>query len=348
MPQLYGKEARPTIGWDVGGIHLKAALVHEGRVCEVVQVPCLLWRGLDALDEAFAALPEWVRGEASHAVTMTGELCDCFSGREGGVSELVGWAGRTLRGDLRIYGGRSGFLPPEAATAAAADIASANWHATARLVGRHRPEAFVVEVGSTTADLIPVTGGMPRTLGYSDVERLETGELVYTGAVRTPLMALARQVPFRGRFISTMAEYFATTADVYRLIDALPPDADQQEAADGRGKSLPETETRLARMVGCDRSDATAQEWRRLATYFAETQLRLLHDAAAQVLSRGELSDNAPVIGCGVGRFIAEHLAHRLAREFIDLEDLIAPGAGQAWVSSCAPAVAVALIAAGE
>jgi probable H4MPT-linked C1 transfer pathway protein len=203
-------------------------------------------------------------------------------------------------------------------------------------------------VGSTTADLIPVTDGMPITLGYSDVERLETGELIYTGAVRTPLMALARQVPFRGRFISIMAEYFATTADVYRLIDALPPSADQQEAADGRGKSLPETETRLARMVGCDRSDETAQEWRRLATYFAETQLRLLHDAAAQILSRGELSDDAPVVGCGVGYFIAAHLARRLAREFIDLEDLVAPGVGQAWVSSCAPAVAVALIAAGE
>jgi probable H4MPT-linked C1 transfer pathway protein len=348
MPEIYGIGARPTIGWDLGGIHLKAALVEGERVREAVQVPCLLWRGLDALDDAFAALPDWARGEALHAVTMTGELCDYFVGREEGVAELAGWAGRTLRGNLRIYGGRSGFLSPDTAVAAAADIASANWHATARLAGRYRPDAFLVDIGSTTSDLVPVTGGMPASLGYSDVERLETGELVYTGAVRTPLMALATHVPFRGHFVSTMAEHFATTADIHRLLGALSPKADQQDSADGRGKSLPETETRLARVVGCDRSDATPAEWRRLATYFAQAQLRRLHDAAAQILSRAELPDEAPVIGCGVGRFMAAQLAYRLQRDYIDLADLLAPAADPAWVSSCAPAVAVALIAAGE
>ncbi|WP_216073697.1 hypothetical protein, partial [Acinetobacter baumannii] len=66
------------IGWDLGGVHVKAALVVEGRVVEAVQAPCPLWRGLPALDATLAKLPDWARAQARHAVTMTGELTDCF------------------------------------------------------------------------------------------------------------------------------------------------------------------------------------------------------------------------------------------------------------------------------
>ncbi|PZE01513.1 hydantoinase/oxoprolinase family protein, partial [Klebsiella pneumoniae] len=81
---------------------------------------------------------------------------------------------------VRIYAGRAGFLPVEDARAHAADIASANWHATAALIGRHVGHALLVDIGSTTADLIPIVSGKPAAQGYSDAERLETGELVYT------------------------------------------------------------------------------------------------------------------------------------------------------------------------
>jgi probable H4MPT-linked C1 transfer pathway protein len=348
VTQLYGPVDEPTIGWDLGGIHLKAALCQGGEVRDVVQVPCLLWRGLDALDESFAALPDWARRDARHAITMTGELCDYFADRREGVAALVRWASARLQGRVEIYGGRAGFLAPDQAEAAAFDIASANWHATAALAGRHVDAALLVDIGSTTSDLIPIVGGRPEAQGYTDFERLASGELVYTGAVRTPLMALAERVPFRGRRVGLMAEYFATTADIHRLLGDLPAEADQQEAADGRGKSIPETETRLARMIGCDRADGSSAEWRQLASAFAEAQLQRLTGAAHEVLSAAAILDGAPVIGCGVGRFIAARLAQRLGRGFIDLADLIAPGAEPGWVSSCAPAVAVALLAAGE
>ena len=146
-----------VIGWDLGGVHVKAALVEDGRVVEAVQAPCRLWRGVPALDETFSHLPEWVRGEAAHAVTMTGELTDCFADRADGVHQLSAWAAATLTGHVRIYAGRAGFLPVEVARAHAADIASANWHATAALIGRHVGHALLVDIGSTTADLIPAT-----------------------------------------------------------------------------------------------------------------------------------------------------------------------------------------------
>ena len=336
-----------VIGWDLGGVHVKAALVEAGRVVEAVQAPCRLWRGVPALDETFAQLPDWVRGEAHHAVTMTGELTDCFSDRADGVHQLSAWAAATLAGEVAIYAGRAGFVTAGDARTHAADIASANWHATAALIGRHADHALLVDIGSTTADLIPIVQGTPAAEGYSDAERLETGELVYTGVVRTPLLAFATHAPWRGRRTRLMAETFASTADIYRLTGDLPEGADQQYSADLKGKSILETETRLARMVGRDRGEGSEAEWRELAAWFAEAQLRPLHDAAAVLLSRADLPEDAPLVVCGAGRFLAERLAARLGRRSVPLTEMIAAHlrGEAAWVSTCGPAVAVGLIA---
>ncbi|GJE42449.1 hypothetical protein AEGHOMDF_1621 [Methylobacterium soli] len=337
-----------VIGWDLGGVHVKAALIVGGRVRAVVQTACPLWRGLPALDGTLAGLPDWARGQARHAVTMTGELTDCFKDRTDGVGQIAGWAQAHLPGTVSIYAGRAGFVAPAAAEAAALDIASANWHATAALAGRSASEALLVDIGSTTADLIPIVAGRPAASGYSDAERLETGELVYSGVVRTPLLALTDHAPFGGRRTRLMAETFATTADIYRLTGDLPEGADQQHSADLKGKSNPESEIRLARMIGRDHREGSTSAWRALAEHFAEAQLRPLQDAAATLLSRPDLGAGAPLIVCGAGRFLAERLAHRLGRPHRAFTDLIAAHmTGEPeWASTCGPAVAVGLLAA--
>ncbi|KZC01656.1 hypothetical protein AU375_02078 [Methylobacterium radiotolerans] len=339
-----------TIGWDLGGVHVKVALVEDGRIAAAAQVPCPLWQGLPALDRALEAAPDWARGAALHAVTMTGELTDCFADRRAGVAALAGWAGSHLAGTVRIYAGRSGFVAPEAAASRAADVASANWHATAALAGRHVPDALLIDIGSTTADLIPVAGGRPAATGYSDAERLETGELVYTGAVRTPVIALSDHAPFAGRRTRLMTETFAHMADVYRILGLLPEGADQQPSGDRKGKTVAESETRLARIVGRDRAEAPGAAWTALAAHFAEAQLRLLHDAAAEILSRPDLGADAPLVLCGAGAFVGARLAERLGRPSTPLAALLADRIGGArdGISTCGPAVAVGLIAAEE
>ncbi|MGU3477980.1 hydantoinase/oxoprolinase family protein [Methylobacterium sp. D48H] len=339
-----------TIGWDLGGVHVKVALVEDGRVAAAAQVPCPLWQGLPALDRALEAAPDWARGAALHAVTMTGELTDCFADRRDGVAALAGWAGSHLAGTVRIYAGRSGLVAPEAAASLSADVASANWHATAALAGRHVRDALLVDIGSTTADLIPVVGGRPAATGYSDAERLETGELVYTGAVRTPVIALSDHAPFAGRRTRLMTETFAHMADVYRILGQLPEGADQQPSGDRKGKTVAESETRLARIVGRDRAEAPGAAWTALAAHFAEAQLRLLHDAAAEILSRPDIGADAPLVLCGAGAFVGARLAERLGRPSTPLVTLLADRIGGArdGISTCGPAVAVGLIAAEE
>ncbi|GJD35711.1 hydantoinase/oxoprolinase family protein [Methylobacterium aerolatum] len=340
-----------TIGWDLGGVHVKAALIRDGRIAAAVQVPCPLWQGVSALDSALEIMPDWAREEASHAVTMTGELTDCFADRTAGVAALSDWAAARLEGPVRIYAGRDGFVTPEAAPRSAFAIASANWHATAALVGRLVPDALLVDIGSTTADLIPIVAGRPAATGYSDAERLETGELVYTGVVRTPLIGLTDHAPFLGRRTRLMTETFAHIADAYRILGDLPPAADQQGTGDRKGKSVAECETRLARIVGRDRGEGSPEAWAALARHFAEAQLRLLHDAAAALLSRPDMPPEAPLVTCGAGAFVGARLAARLGRPNLgfaeSLAPRIAPDASRdaAWISTCGPAVAVGLIA---
>ncbi len=333
------------IGWDVGGAHLKAARIEAGMVTAAAEIACPLWQGVDRLDAALAAAREQV-GEADlHAITMTGELTDIFSTRAEGVARLVDIVSAALPGRICVYGGRDGWLSPQAASKTADAAASANWHASASLVARLRGAALFADMGSTTTDLIPIAGGSVAARGYSDAERLAAGELVYTGAVRTFLMAVAQRVPFRGAWTPVMNEYFASMADVHRIRGALPEDADRHPTADAREKTFEASCARLARMIGRDAAGATGREWRSLAGFFAEAQLRSVHDAALQALSAADLPDDAPVVGAGSGAFVLRRLAARLGRPYEAWEDLIqaAPGAAR-MAGVCAPAAAVGLL----
>jgi probable H4MPT-linked C1 transfer pathway protein len=335
----------PIIGWDVGGAHLKAArLTARGSVEAVVQVRCPLWQGMEQLQHAFTEAEALVGQAPRNAVTMTGEMVDLFSSRAHGVSQLAGaMLERLNRRVVRFFAAEHGFLDAAAAAARPSPVASANWLASAAVAAVRVPAALLVDVGSTTIDLVPVREGRVGAQGRDDSERLVSGELVYSGVVRTPVMALAERVPFGGHWIPLIAEYFATAADVYRLTGELPDCADQYPAADGGEKTEAASARRLARMIGRDAESAPPGAWTELARWLSGTQLRRLEDACDRLLSIGALPDEAPVVGAGVGRFLAARLARARGRAFIPFADLVeAPPELRDSVSNCAPAVAVA------
>jgi (4-(4-[2-(gamma-L-glutamylamino)ethyl]phenoxymethyl)furan-2-yl)methanamine synthase len=335
--------AETVMGWDVGGAHLKVArLDASGTVAGVVQLPCQLWRGLDQLDLAVEEARRMVGPAAIHGITMTGEMVDLFPSRRDGVAALVARLGETIPGDLRYYAGRTGFLAADAAVAHPDRVASANWLATASAVASLVRDGLLVDVGSTTIDLIPVVAGAVATASETDSDRLVAGELVYSGLVRTPLMALAHRAPFAGGWTPLMAEYFATTADVYRLTGRLPDGADLHPAADGGEKSVEGSARRLARMIGRDSDSAPHEAWRELAGWFVAEQTAALESACTRVLSRGDLPAEAPMVVAGVGRFLAEEVALRCGRRVIGFASLLPAAAGvESRLSDCAPAAAV-------
>jgi len=358
LTRQFGSQ-RCILGWDVGGAHLKAVLIESEadhvNVLQVIQLPCPLWRGVDTLVEAVNTVMNQLQTQFQiepqhHAVTMTGELVDIFADRNSGVLEIADIMSQLLPGRVRFYSGESGFVTIADVAFNTSHIASANWHASASLVAREAGQGLFVDIGSTTADLALFANHVPQVRGYSDAERMRYEELVYTGAVRTPLMAVARRISFDGEWVTLAAEHFATTADIYRLTGELDAAADLADTADGKGKSIEESARRLARMIGRDAGEAGILQWITLAQALRQSQLHLLQQAVSRALSRQLVKPDAPLVGAGAGSFLVRYLANQLQRPYVDASSLIHSDddALQVAAAVCLPAYAVAVLSADE
>jgi probable H4MPT-linked C1 transfer pathway protein len=340
------------IGWDVGGAHLKVASVdRSGMIINAIQFPSPLWLGMNYLDQAVDNASQYLPIEkVMHVMTMTAELADIFDDRNAGVAKLVSTFSQRFGNRIKIYAGQSGLLDSTSVANHAEEIASANWHATANYVGSLVGDGILVDIGSTTTDIIPFRSARSCQRGYTDQERLQFNELVYTGIIRTPVMAIVDRVPYKGEWQSLMAECFATMADIYRLTGELNEDDDMMTPPDGAGKTASASIKRLARMLGTDPGNReNLTKWQQAAFFIAEQQLQQISQALFRVLSDKTIADDAPLIGAGCGRFLVHKLAQRTSRPYIDFSELLDVDDNlRLAAASCAPAVSVAQIARGD
>ncbi|HQS38373.1 MAG: H4MPT-linked C1 transfer pathway protein [Methylotenera sp. 24-45-7] len=335
------------IGWDIGGAHLKAVLLDaECTVLAAKQVYCPLWLGLAQLDAAITqVLAEF--NAHQHVVTMTGELADIFASRQQGVTEIAQLLSTKLQGEVRYYAGKQQFVDAAMVTECWSDIASMNWLASVQFVAQNVACAMFVDIGSTTTDIACIHDAMPMVKGLTDAERMQCDELVYTGVVRTPLMAVTRQIKFGNKVSHVAAEYFATAADVYTLSGELPLDDNAAATADGADKSMTSCARRIARMVGCDVTDAPLNTWQDLALQFKQQQVNQIKQAMQNQLSQLKDRNNLQVIGAGAGSFLVAEIAAQLNYPYREVTDFIVAKHVnlKKLASVCFPAYAVAFLA---
>jgi probable H4MPT-linked C1 transfer pathway protein len=347
---------RTTIGWDIGGAHVKAAVLRHDEVVDAMQWPCPLWQGTAQLDRVLAAaFDRWPDlADCDHAVTMTGEMVDHFANREDGVDRIAAILAAALPGP-RFFAGDSGWSDAASAATHWRQIASANWlatasHAAAALKGG---QGLLIDIGSTTTDLTAFRAGRVLTRSRSDAQRLSRGELVYQGVVRTPLCALAQRINWRGVSHNVMNEFFATSADVYRITGELAPAHDQQASADNAAKDLPHSRERLARMIGLDRDDGSDEDWLVFARAWRERQVDELRGQLERVAAANGFGAESVAVATGCGAFLAGDILPPGWRQLSYAESVVclaadAPAALAAWVDVAAPAVAVAALAQRE
>jgi probable H4MPT-linked C1 transfer pathway protein len=342
-----------TIGWDIGGAHLKAVLLDDnGAVLQVLQLPCPLWLGLNHLESAMNDALQ-VNGHAAsgagllniqHSVTMTGELVDLFTNRHEGVVAIANMAAKLLGKDTLFYAANAGFVRLERVSEVWASIASTNWHASASALAMHVGDALFVDIGSTTTDIIAISNGKVKSENLSDANRMADDSLVYTGVVRTPVMALAQKLVFEGAETNVAAEYFSTMADVYRLTGELA--TDDAETADGKGKTALESARRLARMIGHDVENYSMETWKALAETCKAVQMQQIKTAVLK-----HLKPNMTIIGAGAGSFLVKQIAKQLKHEFKHACSPISMRVAEhinvdlKALDVCFPAFAVALLA---
>src|SRR5436189_5913394 len=163
-----------TLAVDIGGANTKAARL-DGTSLRTVSRPFEVWRDRSALSRVLREVaPEVAAGPAdAAAITMTAELSDAFRTKREGVAFVLEAAEDALAGrPLSVLTTAGELVSMEAARTRPWDVAAANWVATALAVaGAHR-DALLIDIGSTTVDLIPIARGRIVATGRNDLERL--------------------------------------------------------------------------------------------------------------------------------------------------------------------------------
>jgi probable H4MPT-linked C1 transfer pathway protein len=298
------------IGLDIGGANIKAA--HSDGTARTV--PFEVWKRPDELARAIGSIAASLPPSSAAAVTMTAELCDCYPTKRIGVLAVLDAVRQALpEKHLAVWGVDEAFHTAGEIGDHPLLAAASNWLALARLAARLVPDepGVLIDLGTTTTDLIPIDRGAVAARGRSDTERLQNGELVYAGIRRTPIHALASELPVRGVPTGLAAELFASTLDVYLILGDISPDPLDLSTADGRPATVAAAHDRLARMIGADRESFSSED----AREFAMAADRCLTDRlvwAAERACRATVGRPMAAVIAGSGEFLAARVAGRL------------------------------------
>jgi probable H4MPT-linked C1 transfer pathway protein len=328
-----------VLGWDMGGVNTNGAPGADAQVLAARAAPYELQRDPAALAPLLGHLARDLgAGPAvAHAVTMTAELSQLFRTKREGVGFVLdAIAAAFPDACVRVWGVDARWRTPAQARREPLAVAAANWAATAHVVGRICADCLLVDVGSTTTDVIPIRGGAPVACGLTDVERLREGELVYTGALRTPVEAIAPTVPVRGRPTGVSAEGFALAGDVHVWRGELAPADYSVPTPDGRPTTKEFAGERLARVVCADREMLDETDIGKIADALWDAQVTRIAAGLERVRARQPAL--ARVVVTGLGEFLAAAAARRIGLPVTHLSDTLGSAARHA------PAAAVALL----
>ena len=334
------------LGIDVGGANLKIA---DGNTYANSR-PFALWRQPEDLAQALRAMFAEAPDAQHVAATMTGELADCFATKREGVAAIVAAVEAATDGrHLRFYRHDGKWVTSTVAQRQPEFVAAANWHALATFASRYlqrlasvdisKATGLVMDIGSTTTDIIPVDARGVTTAARTDTERLATETLIYQGVKRTPVCGVLASVPFREHTMPLANEWFATTWDAYLILQDLDEEPTSAETADGRAATKRYARARLARMICADSDTFHHRDAVAMAQAIAKCQIQTMAAAA-----RRQFPQTPPslVVLSGSGEFLGRRIVDQLGWDcpVYSLQDEFGRGP-----SHCAPAHALAVMA---
>ncbi|MFN3191003.1 MAG: hydantoinase/oxoprolinase family protein [Aureliella sp.] len=334
----------PILGIDIGGANIK--FVDTAGRCLTRVFP--MWNESEQLTEMLAQMASefgWEGGRVG--ITMTGELADCFETRSQGVCHIVQQAEAAFGEAKPLYYGVDGTWTEGASVSEELSaewlvLAASNWHALANWAGQSllRKEAFLlVDIGSTTVDVIPIVNGRVASESRTDKDRLLAGELVYTGMERTPIPTIMHAVQVNEQKIPLMAERFADSHDAYLWLGLVAEEPSSCDTADRRPRTRKHAAGRLAHLIGEDRETVDASALHAIANQVIEAQVDKIAEAVHKVAqANGIVGDRLRVLFSGHAAPLESLLKQRLPIcEALFLREILG-----ADLSRCAPAYAIA------
>ncbi|MEM3451052.1 MAG: hydantoinase/oxoprolinase family protein [Nitrososphaerales archaeon] len=335
-----------VIGWDVGGANIKATYIEieDEKVFRIKNLTRYFPIWIEGKEKLPIILNELRREMVENSsidaigVTMTAELSDVYETKREGVNHVLDCVEKIFpKEKIFVLDVNSQLKNVEEAKKNYLKVASANWAGTAWMVSKWVKDCIILDVGSTTTDIIPIIGGKIMMRGKTDLERLATGELIYTGALRTNVATIVNAIPVRGIMTRVSSELFSLSGDVHLILRNISEEDYKTETADKRGKTRKEALTRLARIVCADTDMLKEEEIVAMANYIYMKQSDRIADGLMQVYDsvRTIVKDRLSLVLTGIGRnFLGRKSAERLKfKKIIDLAQIIGKEAAVATTS---------------
>lgn len=299
-------------GFDIGGANTDLAVIDfkgdEIKNIEVNFAYLPMWSNNNDLSQVLINLIEKICPISeidAVGISMTAELVDAYDTKKDGVLDVVMKCEETFNCPI-AYVCIDGMLSKEEIEKAPLKAAAANWIATAQIATLISDNCIFIDIGSTTTDIIPIKNGHECAIGKSDFERSATGELVYTGTLRTNLTSFLDKVELNGKEFRVSSELFAQTADIYTVLGLIDEDDYVCDTFDGEGKSKLDCAKRIARILCADLEMLNESDIIKIAKFAHKKQVQQIADGLKQVCDAQNLD---LIITTGLGKDILDKKA---------------------------------------
>ena len=292
------------IGWDIGGAHIKAAKIDfKKKTSKTKQLYSPIWKNVNYLKKSIKLIKKKLGKTNYHAITMTAELSDIFPDRKNGVKHIINLSSKILGEKNIFFYSKKNFLKKKLAIKKPFELNSMNWHATASFVSNFFPNCILVDIGSTTSDIIPIKNKEIISKDVSDYQRLKSNELIYLGVLRTPIQAVERKK-------NLINENFANLSDVYRVLNKIPSTFDLLPTLDRKTKNKHDSARRIARIFGKDYKKNHFLKWKKIAYQIEGEHLKILKSVIKKIEKKNFLK-KVPIIGAGIGEFLVKKIYNK-------------------------------------
>ncbi len=302
------------IGWDIGGAHIKAIKIDfKKKNVKKEQIYSPVWKNISYLKKSIKLLKKKLGKSDFHAVTMTAELSDIFFNRYVGTKYIINLTSKLFsKNNVYFYNYKKNFLKKKNAIKETSSINSMNWHASANLLSKYISNCLLIDIGSTTTDIIPIKNGKIVSKGSNDSKRLKNKELLYLGALRTPITALEKHK-------NIIYEDFSNVADIYRILGKIPKKLDKIPTQDNKKKDKHSSARRLARVYGQDYRKKDFKKWKKISSLLEKKQKKILKENINKI-KRIFFKKKVKIVGAGIGKFLIKNL---FKKNYIDFEKQI-------------------------
>jgi probable H4MPT-linked C1 transfer pathway protein len=282
------------MGLDIGGANTDCCIYrikdNKATLINSAKEYLPMWEKKDQLEECLHNFKKDYRIDVVIATT-TAELADGYTSKKEGVFDITSKVMNVFKDSIVKFVTFNGLKDFKYVKNNPLDAAAANWIATSHMISKISSDCIFMDMGTTTTDIIPIKNSIESARGHSDLERLCSGELVYTGMLRTNVATITNKIPIRDEKATVSSELFSTTADVHHILGNIKEEEYTCSTSDNEDTSIDSCKRRLARVICADLDMLTDEEINNIARHVEKEQINQITNALKKVHEHSKLDD---------------------------------------------------------